>query len=169
MESNMDQNMNGDRTVTSRVRDEVRAAIEDRATWFYLILKELSKDGKIEETPEINKAIFKFGQMKGELMPPAENAGDWARGLISPVGQKVFEQKIVEDGEDRAVIEFSYCPLVESWKKLGATEEEVATLCRMARCGDHGRISSFPLELTFEKLLAEGDQVCRLVIGRKHD
>ncbi|MFA5880735.1 MAG: L-2-amino-thiazoline-4-carboxylic acid hydrolase [Eubacteriales bacterium] len=150
--------------VTDRVRDEVRAAVEDRATWLYLILKELSKDGKIEEIPEVNRAIFKFGQIKGAKMPPTGTPGEWARNLISPVGEKVFVQRLVKGDDDEAVIEFSYCPLVEAWRKLEASPEETALLCRMARCGDHGRIAAFPLELTFEKLLAEGDEVCRLVV-----
>lgn len=161
--------MSYENQVTDKVRDEVRAAIEDRAAWLYLILKELSKDGKIDDNPEISKAIFKFGQLKGEKMNPADTAGGWAKGLISPVGERVFEQKLVEEGDDKAVIEFSYCPLVEAWKKLDATSEEIATLCKIARCGDHGRISSFPLELNFDKLLAEGDDVCRLVVTKKND
>lgn len=152
--------------VTERVRDEVRAAIEDRAVWLYLILKELCKEEKLKEIPEISRAIFKFGELKGAQMPPAESPGDWARGLITPVGEKVFQQRLVKDEHDEAVLEFSYCPLVEAWRKMGADEEEVAVLCKMARCGDHGRIASFPLKLGFDKLLAEGDEVCRLVVRR---
>jgi len=159
--------MEEENQVTARVRDEVRAAVEDRATWLYLILKELSSDGIIRELPEISRAVFKFGEMKGAKMPPADTAGGWARNLISPVGEKVFQQKLVKDTDDEAVIEFSYCPLVEAWRRLGASQEETALLCKMARCGDHGRIAAFPLELTFDRLLAEGDDLCRLVIRKK--
>jgi len=153
--------------VTDAVRDEVRSAIEDRALWLYLIVRELSESGKIEKLPEIERAIFEFGRLKGIAMPSTDSAGEWARNLISPVGEKVFEQKLVKADDDEAIIEFSYCPLVESWRKAGASGEETASLCRIAKCGDHGRISPFPLELTFEKLLADGDDVCRLVISRK--
>jgi len=149
------------------LRDEVRAAVEDRATWFYLLLKEFNGGGEIREVPEAARAIFRFGQMKGNRMPPAKTPGEWAGNLISPVGQQVFEQKLVKAGDDEAVLEFSYCPLVEAWRKLGATPQEVADLCKMARCGDHGRISPFELELTFEKLLAEGDDRCKLVVRKK--
>ncbi|MFZ5640235.1 MAG: L-2-amino-thiazoline-4-carboxylic acid hydrolase [Bacillota bacterium] len=149
------------------LRDEVRAAIEDRATWFYLLLREFNGGQEIKEVPEACRAIFKFGLMKGEQMPPAKTPGEWAANLITPVGRQVFEQNLVKAGDDEAVIEFSYCPLVEAWRKLGAAPQEVAVLCKMARCGDHGRISPFDLELTFEKLLAEGDDRCRLVVHRK--
>jgi hypothetical protein len=152
--------------INKRVRDEVRSAIEDRATWLYLIMKELSKEGKIEEIPEINKAIFKFGEMKGDRMPTASSPGEWARALISPVGEKVFEQKLIKDDNNEAVIEFSYCPLVTAWRKLDVSAQDIAVLCRIARCGDFGRIAGFPLKLRFEKLLAEGDEVCRLVVSR---
>lgn len=149
------------------LRDEVRAAVEDRATWFYLLLKEFNGGQEIREAPEAARAIFKFGQMKGDQMPPAKTPGEWARNLISPVGQQVFEQKLVKAGDEEAVIEFSYCPLVAVWRKLGAAPVEVAALCKMARAGDHGRISPFELDLTFEKLLAEGDDRCRLVVRKR--
>lgn len=153
--------------ITEETRDEVRAAIEDRAIWLYLILKELSQEGNIKEFPEISRAIFKFGELKGQDMHPANSPAEWARNLITPVGEKVFEQKLVKEDDDEAVIEFSYCALVEAWRKMGATREETALLCKMARCGDHGRIAAFPLELSFEKLLAEGDDRCRLVVRKK--
>ncbi|KNZ68607.1 hypothetical protein Tfer_2859 [Thermincola ferriacetica] len=156
-----------DKVTGEELRDAVRAAIEDRAVWLYLILKELQGGKEITEVPAVSEAIFKFGRQKGEQMPPADNPGDWARSLITPVGSMVFEQKLVEESDNRAVIEFSYCPLVEAWKKQGASDKEVAALCKMARCGDHGRIASFPFKLTFEKLLAEGDKVCRLLVERE--
>lgn len=149
------------------LRDEVRMAVEDRAVWFYLLLKEFNGGKEIREVPEANRAVFKFGRMKGEMMPPAKTPGQWARNLISPVGRQVFEQELIKETDDEAIIEFSYCPLVNGWKKLGAAPQEVAVLCRMARCGDHGRISPFDLELSFEKLLAEGDDRCRLVVHNK--
>lgn len=155
-----------DKVTKEELRDAVRAAIEDRAYWLYLILKEFQKGQEIKEVPEVSEAIFKFGQEKGSEMSPAETPGEWARSLITPTGQLVFEQKLVQDSDNRAVIEFSYCPLVEAWKKHGATAKEVAVLCKMARCGDHGRIASFPLKLSFEQLLAEGDKVCRLVVEK---
>lgn len=160
--------MDTENHVSEQVRDEVRAAIEDRAVWLYLIVKELCEEKKLKELPEISRAIFKFGEMKGGQMPPAESPAEWARNLITPVGEKVFEQKLVEEADDEAVLEFSHCPLVEAWRKMGASGEEVAVLCKMARCGDYGRIASFPLELSFEKLLAEGDNVCRLIVRRKN-
>ena len=149
------------------LRDAVRAAIEDRAIWFYLLLKELNGGAKIQDQDFASQAIFRFGQIKGEAMKPAKTPAEWAEKLITPVGRLAFEQELVEKGEDRAVLEFSYCPLVQAWRKSGATSDEVASLCRMARCGDHGRISPFDLDLRFEKLLAEGDDRCRLVVAPK--
>ncbi len=156
-----------DKMDKSELRDAVRAAVEDRAIWLYLILKELQEGKEVEESEQISKAIFKFGEQKGATMGPAKTPGEWANNLISPVGSLVFEQKLIEAGDERAVIEFSYCPLVEAWKKQGASEKEVALLCKMARCGDHGRIAAFPLKLTFDQLIAEGDNICRLVVTKE--
>jgi hypothetical protein len=79
----------------------------------------------------------------------------------------VFEQDLVEASNDRAVLEFSHWPLVEAWKKLGATPKEVSNLCKMARCGDFGRVAPFPLNLEFESLIADGDAKCRLVVTKQ--
>ncbi len=158
--------MKKENRVSAKVRDEVRAAIEDRAAWLYLILKELSGDGKVEEIPEICRAMLRYGELKGAKMPPTRSAGEWARNLMSPVAAEVFARKLVKDDEDEAVIEFLYCPLVESWRKLGASPEETALLCKIARYGDYGRVAAFPLKLDFEKVRAEGDEVCRIIVRK---
>lgn len=150
------------------LRDTVRDAIEDRAVWFYLLLKELNNGGEIKETEFAKNAIFKFGKLKGEDMAPAETPEQWAKKLITKTAQMVFEQDLVEASNDKAVLEFSYCPLVEAWKKLGATSKEVSNLCKMARCGDFGRIAPFPLNLEFESIIADGDAKCRLVVTKQY-
>lgn len=150
------------------LRDAVRDAIEDRAVWFYLLLKELQDGQEIKEVDFAKNAIFQFGKLKGQMMEPAEGPDLWAKKLITKTGQMVFEQELKEANKDKAVLEFSYCPLVTGWKKVGASPKEISLLCKMARCGDFGRIAPFPLNLEFEKLIADGDDLCRLIVTKQN-
>lgn len=157
-----------EKKVTYReLRDALREAIEDRAVWFYLLLKELEDGNEIKEAEFAKKAIFEFGKIKGNTMAPADTPDQWAKKLVTKTGQLVFEQEIKEATKERAVLEFGYCPLVAAWKKAGANKKEISLLCKMAKCGDFGRIAQFPLNLEFEKIIANGDDICRLVVTKQ--
>lgn len=144
-----------------------RAAIEDRATWFYLLLKAAEKLGADPEKVA-EQAITQFGKSKGEKFGAVETPGDFVDALGSGYAEHAFDMEKVEKTEERGVLHFHYCPLVEAWKKLGCSAEEISRLCRLARYGDYGVISNFPhLQLEFKKLLADGDDVCELIITKK--
>jgi hypothetical protein len=75
---------------------------------------------------------------------------------------------IKKEEDDESIIEFSTCPLVDSWKKLGCTDEEIATLCDYASCGDYGMVSVSPeLQIEFPELISKGGKCCRMVITKK--
>jgi len=144
-----------------------RTAIEDRATWFYLLLKaaeELGADAeKIAE-----KAITKFGRDKGKKLGEVKTPGEFVDALGCGYAEEAFAMEKVEKGDERGVLRFHYCALVEAWKKLGCSPEEISKLCRLARYGDYGIASNFPhLQLEFTKLIANGDDVCELVVTKK--
>ncbi|QUH25613.1 L-2-amino-thiazoline-4-carboxylic acid hydrolase [Serpentinicella alkaliphila] len=146
--------------------DAFRAAIEDRAKWFYLLLKyaklENADSDKIAE-----QAITEFGEMKGKAIGKADTAKDFANALLTGHARQAFEMDPVKLEENESVIKFRYCALVECWKKLGASPEEVAHLCKLARCGDYGMIKPFEhLGLEFKQLLSEGDSCCELIIKK---
>jgi hypothetical protein len=131
-----------------------RTAIEDRATWFYFLLKAAE-----EETFGVNK-----GKMLGDIKTPKDFVDALACGYV----EKAFDMEKVEANDEKGVLRFHYCALVESWKKLGCTTKEVSKLCKLARYGDYGIVSNFKnLQLDFAKLLADGDDFCELVVTRK--
>jgi hypothetical protein len=150
--------------------DALRAAIEDRATWFYLLLKGAKKQGLSVEQIEnmAGEAIFEFGKMKGEKMGAAKDPGEFVLKLSTGHVFESFAMERAHHDENKGVLKFRYCALVESWKKLGASPEEVAWLCKLARCGDHGVVSASPgLKLEFPNLLAEGNEYCELLVTKE--
>lgn len=147
--------------------DAFRAAIEDRATWFYLLIKAAEKQGTdVEKMAE--EAITEFGRIKGRAMGPAKDPGDFVVKLSTGHANRAFAMEIAEQSEEKGVLKFRYCALVESWKKHGCSPEEVAKLCKLARCGDYGVVSCSPgLKLEFPHLLSEGDEYCELMVTKE--
>lgn len=147
--------------------EAVRLAIQDRATWFYLLYKGMKEAGcdadKVSE-----KAIFTFGQMKGQKIGKATTPKEFFDGIATKNAALAFAMEPGGVEEEKGIYRFHHCALVEAWKKLGCTPEEVKHLCDLASCGDYGVISCFPeLELKFNSLIAAGDAYCELEVSKK--
>ena len=144
--------------------DAFRAAIEDRAKWFCLLGK---------NTPEgfdeiAYKAITEFGVEKGKALGECRDATDFAKGILTGHAREAFAMEAVKLEEGESIIKFHKCPLVDSWRKMGCTDEEVAHLCDLASYGDFGMVSVFPhLDLKFNQLIARKQECCEMVITKK--
>jgi hypothetical protein len=159
--------MHEEKCVTqSELIEAVRAAIQDRAIWFYLLIQEFKAAGYETDVP-VKKAIFKFGQMKGRSIGQASTPKEFFEGIGTPNARLAFSMEDMGVTDHEGVYRFHHCALVEAWKKLGASPDEVAQLCELASCGDYGVVSCFPeLRLKFNKLIAEGDAFCELVVTK---
>lgn len=147
--------------------DTFRAAIEDRARWFYLLLK-YAKEENADVDKIAEKAIKEFGNMKGMAIGEAKTALDFANAILTGHPREAFAMEPVKLDENESVIKFRYCALVEAWKKLGCAPEEVAKLCELASFGDYGMIECFPhLDLEFKQLISKGQDCCEMVITKK--
>ena len=82
--------------------------------------------------------------------------------LFTKPAQLVFEMDVLESTDDKLSIDFHYCPLVKAWQKAGCTDEEIATLCDIAMCGDHGIGECYGATSDLPKCIAKGDDVCSL-------
>lgn len=149
----------------------VRTAIEHRATWFYLLLKEVEKRGLDME--EVGRAaIYNCGCFHGveKILKNCENPDDmrsFLKVFADETGQKVFEMEILKNDEDTLNIDFHYCPLVSAWQKLGATAEELPLLCDIAMDGDRGicsKMNGYKFELG--KVIAKGEGICEIRISK---
>jgi hypothetical protein len=163
----MEQPMSETTVSQAELTEAIRLAIQDRATWFYLLIKEFKAAGYATDEP-VRKAIFKFGQMKGRKIGTASTPKAFFDGIGTPNARLAFEMEDVGVDGQRGAYRFHHCALVEAWKNLGASKEEIAELCDLASCGDHGVISCSPeLELKFNAIIAKGDAYCELEVTRK--
>ena len=88
--------------------------------------------------------------------------------LFTKPAQLVFEMDVLESTDDTLSIDFHYCPLVKAWQKAGCSDEQIATLCDIAMCGDHGIGECYGSVLELPKCIAKGDEVCSLRYHKKN-
>ncbi|WPC43588.1 L-2-amino-thiazoline-4-carboxylic acid hydrolase [Clostridium sp. JS66] len=145
----------------------IRGAIGDRATWFYLLLKAVKEEG-IDADKIAKKAITEYGKMKSKNFKDVNGAKDFATQLVGGVTKCAFGAEIAAAGDKKSELKFSHCALVEAWKQLGCSKDEIVELCRMANYGDFGIASSFDgIELDFPKMLSKGDECCHVIVTKK--
>ncbi len=148
--------------------DHLRAAIEHRATWMYLLMDEARKKG-LDWDDFARKAIFKCGQFHGNTkFTQTDDLRQLAGEFTVDTYKKVFDMEIVELTDERFIVEFNYCPLVNGWLKQTDNEEEIDTLCDIAMDGDRGVVDTFPaFDFDLQGTIAGGEKVCHLVFSRK--
>ncbi len=142
----------------------VREQLEHRAFWLYLLCDEAGKRG-LDWKDFGSAAIRRCGLTHGENLVKkgkTDSLIGLRKSLFTKPAQMVFEMKIVESTDDKLSIDFHYCPLVKAWQKAGCTDEEIATLCDIAMCGDHGIGEKYGAVLDLPKCIAKGDDICAL-------
>ena len=142
----------------------VREQLEHRAFWLYLLCDEAGKRG-LDWKDFGSAAIRRCGLTHGANLVKkgkTDSLIGLRKTLFTKPAQMVFEMKIVESTDDKLSIDFHYCPLVKAWQKAGCTDEEIATLCDIAMCGDHGIGEKYGAVLDLPKCIAKGDDICAL-------
>ena len=142
----------------------IRAQLEHRAFWLYLLCDEAGKRG-LDWKEFGYPAIRRCGLSQGKDLVK-KGGTDSLKGLrktlFTKPAQLVFEMDILESTDDTLNIDFHYCPLVKAWQNAGCTDEEIATLCDIAMCGDHGIGECYGAKLDLPRCIAKGDAVCSL-------
>lgn len=143
--------------------EELRGAIQHRATWMYLLVDEAREEG-LDPDNFARKAVRRCGRIHGESkFEKTRDLENFASQFLTGSGKQIFEMEEIKNEPDRFIVHFHHCPLVEAWSRLTDDQEEISKLCDIAMDGDRGIISRFPdFQLDIEKTIADGDDVCRL-------
>lgn len=147
----------------------IRGQLEQRAMWLYLLTDEAEKHGLSKDQYACD-AIRRCGLFQGADLVK-KGSTDSLKGLKKTLftkgAQLIFEMKVVESTDDKLSLDFHYCPLVKGWQKMGCSDEEIATLCDIAMCGDHGIGERYGAVLDLPKCIAKGDDICALRYHKK--
>lgn len=147
----------------------IRELLEHRAHWLYLLCDEAGKRG-LDWKDFGSAAIRRCGLSQGCGLVKQGNTKSLKglrKTLFSKPAQWVFEMKIQKSTDEELSIDFHYCPLVKAWQKAGCSDEEIATLCDIAMCGDHGIGECYDSVLDLPKCIAKGDDICALRYHKK--
>ena len=142
----------------------IRELLEHRALWLYLLCDEAGKKG-LEWESFAPAAVKRCGLYQGDLLVKKGGTSSLKglrKTLFGKFAQWVFEMDIKRSTDDNLDIDFHYCPLVKSWQKQGCTDEEIARLCDIAMCGDHGIGETYGCVLDLPQCIAKGDSICAL-------
>ncbi len=142
----------------------IRGLMEHRATWLYLILKEVEKKGVAWEDVG-PKAVRACGHMHGKDLVDLSGTRSLKglkKKLFTKPAQMIFDMKILKSTDTELAIDFGYCPLVTAWQKLDCSDEEIARLCDIAMEGDRGIAESFGGKLELGETIANGHKQCQL-------
>mgnify|MGYP000487830735 CR=1 FL=1 len=111
---------------------KTRSAIEDRALYLALLYRSFATALPAGEAERLaREAIYEYGRIKGERDGRRITAEEWVRGHVAKGSAAVFESRIVE-GEDCCEQQMTYCPLIEAWRKLGCSQDEIDLLCDLS-------------------------------------
>lgn len=147
----------------------IRGQLEQRAMWLYLLTDEAEKHGLSKDKYACD-AIRRCGLFQGADLVK-KGGTDSLKGLKKTLftkgAQLIFEMKVVESTDDKLSLDFHYCPLVKGWQKMGCSDEEIANLCDIAMCGDHGIGEQYGAVLDLPKCIAKGDDICALRYRKK--
>lgn len=147
----------------------VREQLEHRATWLYLLCDEAKKRG-LDPREFASEAVHRCGLTQGAHLVEKGNT-DSLKGLkktlFTKPAQWVFEMDVLKSTDEELNLDFHYCPLVKAWQKAGCSDEEIAMLCDIAMCGDHGIGECYGSVLDLPKCIAKGDDVCSLRYHKK--
>ena len=145
---------------------EIRKAIEHRATWMYLLLKEARERGLDWDDfarPAVHATGCLGGQKRREKMEDPHSMAEFTTVFAGGTSRKVFEMEVLAADDGKYYLDFHYCPLVNAWEKLGASPEEIEHLCDIAMDGDRGIADQFPaFEFSLGKTIAGGQAVCEI-------
>lgn len=147
----------------------VREQLEHRALWLHLLCDEAEKRG-LDPADFAAAAIGRCGAVHGKNLVQ-KGGTDSLKGLkktlFTKPAQWVFEMDVVQSTDDALSLDFHYCPLVKAWQKAGCTDAQIARLCDIAMCGDHGIGAEYGAVLDLPKCIAKGDDICALRYHKK--
>ena len=144
--------------------NKVQAAIKDRATWFALLVRSFKEAFPEKDVERLaRKAIFEFGRMKARNDPKDFSPAAWVERHVSKGSSLVFDSD-VEINDKGAVQRMKFCALVEAWKDMGCTPQEIDLFCDIAMEGDRGRAHAHGVRMELEERIARGDKYCNLKI-----
>ncbi|MDH4128191.1 MAG: L-2-amino-thiazoline-4-carboxylic acid hydrolase [Spirochaetota bacterium] len=155
-------------------RRETRDAFKNRGILYRLFFEEFSSEiGKDRTTEIMKRAIYRWGGMKSgrykELSAKKDFKGVAEEFIKSSVcNGELFKPSIDRVTNKSAIIDMAICPLVEAWKEMNLSNDEIIAMCEIANATDYGKYEGMGFKLTIESTVAKNEDRCRLLVEEKN-
>ncbi|MBM4091168.1 MAG: hypothetical protein FJ276_17355 [Planctomycetes bacterium] len=153
-----------------QLREQLYAAFKHRAALYYLIFDELRRElGEQRAVAILQRAIRRRGEAIGQQFAryaPSDLGGLKDAFLaIIPDDGRMFSAKVDRCDAGGLDITLQSCPLKDAWQAAGLSDQEVATLCRIAAAIDEGTFEGAGFRFRAETWQPSRDDCCHLHIG----
>jgi hypothetical protein len=151
------------------LRDQLYASFKHRAMLYYLIFDELRR--ALDEPRAIaimQRAIRRRGEVVGQQY--AAFAPDDLPGLRDaflaniPDAGRMVSAKVERCDARQLDITLQNCPLKDAWREAGLSEQDIATLCRIAAAIDEGTFEGAGFTFSADTWRPDCDGCCHLHI-----
>jgi len=157
-----------DQVSMSEYVEGVRGAIRQRAKFFAFVYDEIRKQYGKEKASEItSKAAYTLGVERGKNSLKAKP--ELSKGKLSDWTDRTRKQLVIFDSRvpKEGIIQMYDCPLVDAWKELGKSTDEIRALCDAAVASDQGEVSILPFTLQVTHRIGTGEPYCEQVYQKK--
>jgi hypothetical protein len=157
------------------LRRQLYESFKNRARIYYLIFDELRAELGAERAETVLKrAIYRRGQeigtaKYGQFAPG--NLDGLKRAFLDgiPDGGRMFQPEVLRSDAGAIDIKFHACPLREAWQESGLSEDDMATLCRIAARIDNGTFEGAGFHFSADTWQPGGEGCCLLHIRPGRD
>ncbi len=150
----------------------VRGQMERRAGYIAVIHDEISKrQGKDIAFDILSTAIKNYGRWFAKRQMhknPKLQTSDTRHWLPKTTWEaRIMEKKVVDESADKTVMTENFCAMVEAWKEMGKSKDEIKKLCDIAMYLEEGMNEEYPITMKSNKRISWGDRCCWFILEKK--
>ncbi len=157
-----------ERVISEETAAKMRECIKDRGLYLAFLMRSFSRVLPKDQVEKLaREAIYEYGQYKGskdKLQPTT--AEDWVDSHVARGMADVFESSISKE-ENCCKQEMTKCSLLDAWRELGCTPEEIDLYCDVAMELDRSRADYHNLEWEIPLRMGKGDSLCCVILKNK--
>ena len=151
------------------LRDQLYASFKHRALLYFCIFDELRRELGEERAAEIlSRAIRRRGEVVGQAFAeygPSDLAGLRDAFLANiPDDGRMFSANVTRCDAERLDMTLETCPLRDAWQESGLSDQDVATMCRIAAAIDVGTFEGAGFSFAAETWQPDCGGCCHLHI-----
>jgi hypothetical protein len=152
------------RYLNDREVDMLRYTAENRATWYYFLVKEGLDNGLPLEFAY--EALRESGRYLAKTRYACcKTLQEFSEIFMSDMLKRAFEGEVQKSTGKEFVAEIHYCPHVAAWQTQTDDERRIGELCDVCVEMERAIAQALGWKLELQNAIAKGDKVCTLAVS----